>query len=156
MINARAEGIAAKPAFRAAFKARRCLVPADGSYEWQKVEGGTQPMLIRLRLSELFAFAGLWETWCGPEGAVETCTISLGPGPCPLQRILGKAGRVRGSWAMAEGRNGMPSAIQPHNERAAATWGAGGADYDAISRTIADSIEHCMRRLGPGPGGAGA
>ena len=53
---------------------------------------------------------------------------------------------------MAEGRNGMTSAIQPHNERAAATWGAGGAEYDEISRTIANSIEHCMHRLGPGPG----
>jgi SAM-dependent methyltransferase len=46
----------------------------------------------------------------------------------------------------------MASAIQPHNERAAATWGAGGAAYDAISRTIADSIEHCLQRLAPGPG----
>ena len=46
----------------------------------------------------------------------------------------------------------MASAIQPHNERAAATWGAGGTDYDAISRTIADSIEHCVHRLGLKPG----
>ena len=46
----------------------------------------------------------------------------------------------------------MSSAIQPHNERAAAMWGAGGGDYDAISRTIADSIEHCVHRLGPRPG----
>lgn len=46
----------------------------------------------------------------------------------------------------------MASAIQPHNERAAATWGAGGADYDGISRTIADSIDHCVLRLGLGPG----
>ena len=46
----------------------------------------------------------------------------------------------------------MVSAIQPYNERAAATWGAGGADYDAINRTIADSIEHCVHRLAPGPG----
>ena len=46
----------------------------------------------------------------------------------------------------------MSSAIQPHNERAAATWGAGGANYDAISRTIADSIEHCIHRLAPQPG----
>lgn len=46
----------------------------------------------------------------------------------------------------------MASAIQQHNERAAATWGAGGTDYDAISRTIADSIEHCVHRLAPGPG----
>ena len=75
MINARAEGIAEKPAFRAAFKARRCLVPADGFYEWQKVDGGKQPMLIRLRSKSTFAFAGLWEVWRSPEGPVETCTI---------------------------------------------------------------------------------
>jgi putative SOS response-associated peptidase YedK len=75
MINARAEGIESKPAFRAALKARRCLVPADGFYEWKKVEGGKQPMLIRLHSRELFAVAGLWETWRGPDGPVETCTI---------------------------------------------------------------------------------
>jgi putative SOS response-associated peptidase YedK len=80
MINARAEGIAEKPAFRAAFKQRRCLVPADGFYEWRKVAGGKQPMLIRLRSGESFGFAGLWETWRGPEGPVETCTIvTTGP-----------------------------------------------------------------------------
>lgn len=77
MINARAEGIATKPGFRAAFKSRRCLVPADGFYEWQKVDGGAkQPMLIRLRSRQPFGFAGLWETWKGPEGPVETCTIA--------------------------------------------------------------------------------
>ena len=75
MINARAEGIAAKPAFRAAFRQRRCLVPADGFYEWQKVAGGKQPMLIRLRSGDPFAFAGLWERWRGPDGEVETGTI---------------------------------------------------------------------------------
>ena len=50
-------------------------MPADGFYEWQKVDGGKQPMLIRLRSGELFGFAGLWETWREPEGPVETCTI---------------------------------------------------------------------------------
>ena len=75
MINARAEGIAAKPAFRTAFHKRRCLVPADGFYEWQKVAGGKQPMLIRLRSGGPFAFAGLWERWRGPDGEVETSTI---------------------------------------------------------------------------------
>ena len=52
------------------------MTPADGFYEWQKVDGGKQPMLIRLRSEKLFAFAGLWETWRGPEGPVETCTIA--------------------------------------------------------------------------------
>lgn len=75
MINARAEGIATKPAFRAAFKARRCLVPADGFYEWAKLDGRKQPMLIRLRSGEPFAFAGLWEIWRSPDGPLETCAI---------------------------------------------------------------------------------
>jgi len=76
MINARAEGIAAKPAFRAAFRQRRALVLADGFYEWRKVEGSRkQPMLIRRRDHAPFAFAGLWEVWRGPDGPLETCTI---------------------------------------------------------------------------------
>jgi len=77
MINARAEGIATKPAFRAAFRQRRALVLADGFYEWRKVEGAgrKQPMLIRRRDHAPFAFAGLWERWRGPDGSLETCTI---------------------------------------------------------------------------------
>ncbi len=60
MINARAEGIATKPAFRAAFRQRRALVPADGFYEWRKLAGRRkQPMLIRRRDRRPFAFAGL-------------------------------------------------------------------------------------------------
>jgi putative SOS response-associated peptidase YedK len=64
-------------AFRGAFRKRRALVPADGFYEWRKREGGgpKQPLLIRRRDGQPFAFAGLWEHWRGPEGEVETCTI---------------------------------------------------------------------------------
>lgn len=76
MINARSETAAVKPAFRAAFRQRRCLVLADGFYEWQKVDGGKQPYLIRLRTGDAFAFAGLWERWRGPEGVtIESCTL---------------------------------------------------------------------------------
>jgi putative SOS response-associated peptidase YedK len=63
MINARAESVAEKPAFRAAFKARRCLVPADGFYEWQKAGKGKQPFYIRRKDKQPFAFAGLYERW---------------------------------------------------------------------------------------------
>ena len=79
MINARAETVAEKPAFREALARSRCLVPADGYYEWQR-EGRMgqrkQPFYIRLRDRRPFAFAGLWERWVGPDGkAVETCAI---------------------------------------------------------------------------------
>jgi len=79
MINARAETLAEKPAFRAALKKRRCLVLADGFYEWQKTPTGKQPMRITLASGEPFAMAGLWETWDAPDGSLlRTFTIVTG------------------------------------------------------------------------------
>lgn len=77
MINARGETVAEKPSFRTALRKRRCLILADGFYEWQKL-GGKQkrPMRITLKSDEPFAFAGLWETWKDPHGElVKSCTI---------------------------------------------------------------------------------
>jgi len=77
MINARAEGIAGKPAFRTPFRRRRCLVPADGFYEWQRVASGRkQPYLVRLPSRRPFAMAGLWDLWRPAAGdAIATFTI---------------------------------------------------------------------------------
>ncbi len=76
MINARAETVATNGAFRSAFRRRRCLVPADGFYEWQRQEHGKQPFYIHMRDDAPFAFAGLWEVWEGKDGTVlETCTV---------------------------------------------------------------------------------
>jgi putative SOS response-associated peptidase YedK len=76
LINARSETASEKPSFRAAFKQRRCLIPADGFYEWKAVGKKKQPMYFALRDGLLFAFAGLWERWMSPDGpAVQTCTI---------------------------------------------------------------------------------
>src|SRR5262249_54941608 len=78
MINARAEGITEKPALRDAFKARRCIIPADGFYEWRRRGGGPkQPYLIRRRDGQPMGFAGLWETWVDRATGEEitTCTI---------------------------------------------------------------------------------
>lgn len=76
MINARAETVSSKPAFRSAFKQRRCVVPAQGFYEWQVVTGGKRPLAIVPQDLPYFGFAGLWESWTGPDGAViETHTI---------------------------------------------------------------------------------
>jgi putative SOS response-associated peptidase YedK len=76
MINARAETLSEKPAFRSAFKYRRCLIVADGFYEWQQQKQGKQPFYFRLKTGEPFAFAGLWEHWDSSEGeAIDSCTI---------------------------------------------------------------------------------
>ena len=77
MINARGETLASKPAFRSALKHRRCLVAADGFYEWKKVGAGKQPYLIRFADGRAFALAGLWERWLPQDGgaAVDSCTI---------------------------------------------------------------------------------
>lgn len=77
MINARAETVAEKPSFRNAFKKRRCLIIADGFYEWKGPKGQKQPMFITLRDKKAFAFAGLWENW-GPkdlETPYKSCAI---------------------------------------------------------------------------------
>jgi len=76
LINARSETAASKPAFCDALKFRRCLIPADGFYEWQKVGKGKQPYCFEVNRGELFSFAGLWETWKDASGkALETCSI---------------------------------------------------------------------------------
>lgn len=76
MINARAETVAEKPAYRSAFKSRRCLIPASGYYEWQEVNRTKTPYYFRLRDEELFSIAGLYETWRDPAGQ-ELATFTL-------------------------------------------------------------------------------
>ena len=78
LINARADTVATKPSFRSAFKRKRCLIPADGFYEWKAIPGQKikQPFLISVRDVPAFAFAGLWEHWTGPDGTrLDSCTI---------------------------------------------------------------------------------
>lgn len=76
LINARSETISEKPSFREAFKRRRCLVIADGFFEWDKKGKTRRPFYFQLKEERPFAFAGLWEHWTGQDGErVETCTI---------------------------------------------------------------------------------
>jgi putative SOS response-associated peptidase YedK len=75
MINARSETAASKPSFRAAFRYRRCLIPSDCFYEWQKVGTKKQPYLIGVGKDELFAFAGLWEDWEREGQIIQSCCI---------------------------------------------------------------------------------
>jgi len=90
MINARAETLVEKPAFRAAFRRRRCLILADGFYEWRQ-EPDTKrktPMYIRLQSGKVFAFAGLWEDWHAPDGSeILSCTIITSPPNALMQEI---------------------------------------------------------------------
>ena len=77
LINARAESVATKPAFARAVRERRCLIPADGFYEWQGEKGAKTPFAIRPRDGGIIAFAGLWESWRGtPTAAIVTCAAN--------------------------------------------------------------------------------
>src|SRR5262245_19033768 len=76
LINARGESVMDKPAFKAAMKYRRCLVPADGFYDWKTLGPRRQPYFVRAKFGGPLAFAGLWETWTGSNGEeLETATI---------------------------------------------------------------------------------
>ena len=77
MINARAETLTEKPSFRNAYKKKRCLIVADSFYEWKRIDSKTKtPMRIKLKSDELFAMAGLWESWKSPEGkSIFSCSV---------------------------------------------------------------------------------
>ena len=76
MINARSETASSKPAFRDSLKSRRCLIPADGFYEWARTGKSKQPYCFEVNEGELFAFAGLWDRWKDPSGNwIKTCSI---------------------------------------------------------------------------------
>lgn len=103
LINARAETLAEKPSYKTALIRRRCLIPADGFYEWKPAGNGKQPMYIHRRDDALFAFAGLWEEWRSPEGdTVRSCTI-ITTTPNDL---------------MASIHNRMPAILRPEEEAA--------------------------------------
>ncbi|MGE5611190.1 MAG: SOS response-associated peptidase [Bacillota bacterium] len=76
LLYVRAEAVDHKPGLRDAFHSRRCLIPADGFYEWKRERAGKQAYFIRLRTGHLFAFGGLWDRWDNPQGnAIESCVI---------------------------------------------------------------------------------
>jgi len=88
LINARAETVAEKPSFRTALRRRRCLIPADGFYEWAGSKGPKQPYYIGLEGRALFAFAGLWERWVDPEGEpLESCALLTAAASAQLRAV---------------------------------------------------------------------
>ncbi len=87
MINARSETLQEKPSFRGAFARRRCLILADGFYEWEKADGKKKPYFIHLESGKPFVFAGLWEFWRSPDGnGLNSCTIIT----CPANEMVSK------------------------------------------------------------------
>lgn len=111
LINARAETISEKPSFRNALVKRRCLIPANGWYEWKKGAGGSQPYLIGRTDNELLSFAGLWEEWKSPEGEkIQTCTIITVEANDLLQKV----------------HHRMPALIGPEHEE---EWLDAGSHY---------------------------
>jgi putative SOS response-associated peptidase YedK len=120
MINARAETLAERPAYRPALLRRRCLIPADGFYEWQVADKLKQPMHISMATGKLFAFAGLWEEWRGGapgEPPLRTCTV-ITTSPNTL---------------MAPIHNRMPAILEPADE---ARWLSGEADVPALQAML--------------------
>jgi len=100
LINARAETLTQKPTFRAAFRERRCLIPADGFYEWQPVGKRKQPWYIQLQDGGVFGFGGLWERWRSLDGElIESCAIVTVPA----------------NEAMAAVHDRMPLILAPEN-----------------------------------------
>ena len=86
-INARIESVAEKPTYRTPFKRRRCLIPADGFYEWKQDAGNKVPHHIRMQDGKVFAFAGLWDHWEGEGDSIESCTIIVMPANEVMQPI---------------------------------------------------------------------
>ncbi|BBL81025.1 SOS response-associated protein YedK [Rubrobacter xylanophilus DSM 9941] len=122
MINARAETAASKPSFRRAFRERRCLIPADGFYEWRRLDGGKQPYYVRRRDRAPFAFAGLWEVWRGEEGELRSCTILTTRANRLLSEIHDRMPVIvprdlYGLWLEAEGeREELDAVLRPYPE----------------------------------------
>lgn len=103
MINARAETLDEKPAYKEPLLRRRCLIPADGFYEWKQTDGGRRPMRITMKDRGLFAMAGLYDIWAAPDGRkVASCTI-----------ITTEPNKL-----MADIHNRMPAILQPEDEAA--------------------------------------
>ncbi|WP_438311681.1 SOS response-associated peptidase [Sporosarcina sp. FA9] len=127
MINARSETLDEKPSFRNAFKKKRCIIPADSFYEWQKVGPEKVAMRFKLKSNELFGIASLWESWTSPDGNVlNTCTvITTEPNP-----LVGKI------------HNRMPVMLRPEDE---ADWlNPSNQDIDFLGNILRPFDENLM------------
>jgi putative SOS response-associated peptidase YedK len=130
MINARAETIDSKPAFRAAFKARRCLVPCDGFYEWKQTPTGKIPLYIHAADGDFMTFAGLWEEWKDAEGKVLRTFAVITTTPNTL---------------MAGIHDRMPVIISPEDRERWLAMGTSRAELLGLLRPCADGVLEAHR-----------
>ncbi|MFZ5802725.1 MAG: SOS response-associated peptidase [Candidatus Omnitrophota bacterium] len=150
MINARAESLTEKPSFRGPLKESRCLIPADGFFEWKAAEEGKVPYYFRLRSRGVFTFAGLWTRWTAPTGvALRTCTIittrpnALVAGIHPRMPVI-LAKKDRAAWidpANYDTRQ-LTSLLEPYPASAMETY--------PVSRTVNDpenDTDECIIKL---------
>lgn len=137
MINARAESVSQKPSFRTSFRYRRCLIPADGFFEWRKEGRRRLPVRLRLEDGGLFAFAGLWDFWESPQlGRVESCTILT----CPANELVAP---VHDRMPVVLLRQDLAPWLDPRSEgerlrRLLEPWPAAGWVADPVSSRVND------------------
>ena len=136
MINARSETAAEKPAFRDAMRYRRCLIPADGFYEWKKLSVGRQPYHFRLLSGKPMAMAGLYESWAGPNGEqLDSCAILT-------TRANACVGRVHERMPVLVGAGDFDRWLDPGEQDAEAVadllqpWPDGAMESHAVSRRV--------------------
>lgn len=135
-INARAETVESKPAYRAAFKYRRCLVPASGFYEWKAEPSGKQPYCIRPTQAPLFAFAGLYEHWQGTAGeGIDSCAIIVTEANAAMRSIHER-------MPVILKRNDFAAWLDPHNRQVEALkhlllpWPGDDLDLYPVSKRV--------------------
>ncbi len=150
MINARAETVAEKPSFKAALRRRRCVVLADGFYEWRKMRGGKQPYHIHLVENRPFTIAGLWDRWTkGPEGPVETFTILTTSANEKVAELHDRMpvildAEARETWLdrSVEDPRELASLLRPFDDDQIA--------FDAVSKLVnspANDVPECLRPI---------
>ena len=140
MINARAETLGEKPSFRSAYRRRRCLVLADGWYEWQRSGSVKQPFYVCLADRKPFGMAGLWESWHDPDSGelLESCSIITVPAAPELERVHHRmpviiAGAQHDEWLQpAGGAASTPDGLL-------VPWAHGGLEVRPVSRRVNDA-----------------
>ena len=148
LINARAETARSKPSFRAAFASRRCLIPADGFYEWKREGAAKRPWLIRMKDGEPFAFAGLWERWSAPTGgaeALETFTILTTAANVMLAPIHGRMPVVLTPEAFGPWLAGADTPLEPCPPETMIAW-----PVSALVNRPANDDPRCVETIAVG------